>query len=298
MPLDIVADAPLASPPRGRRARAARPARPRRRGAGEPLVQREQLVRRRPVGEAEQLREVAERAVRRQRAGRRAGDLGPPGVGRTRPQAIFTSVDLPAPLGPSRPNSSPSPTSRSTPAQRLGAPVALAQVGDGEGGRHAVALASERWRRDCTESPPPLHWDGRTLHILDQTRLPAEEVVLELPAPRHGRGDQAARGARRAADRGRRRLRPRDGARARRRSPEALERAAARLAGARPTARNLGWAVERVAAAALAAPDRLAEAAREAAEQIHREDEAASAALARHGADALEAALPDGRSRS
>ena len=72
-------------------------------------------------------------------------------------------------------------------------------------------------------------------------------------------------------------------------SPEALERAAALMAGARPTARNLGWAVERVTAAALAAPDRMADAAREAAEQIHREDEAASAALARHGADALRA---------
>jgi S-methyl-5-thioribose-1-phosphate isomerase len=38
----------------------------------------------------------------------------------------------------------------------------------------------------------------------------------------------------------------------------------------------------------------MADAAREAAEQIHREDEAASAALARHGADALESVLPAG----
>src|SRR5918992_2562579 len=75
---------------------------------------------------------------------------------------------------------------------------------------------------------------------------------------------------------------------------EALERAAALLAGARPTARNLGWAVERVVAAALAVPDDLPGAAREAAEAIQREDEAASAALARHGADALEAVLPPG----
>ena len=37
----------------------------------------------------------------------------------------------------------------------------------------------------CTESPPPLHWNGTTLRILDQTRLPAEEVVLEL----HGTPD-------------------------------------------------------------------------------------------------------------
>src|SRR5918992_5726715 len=75
---------------------------------------------------------------------------------------------------------------------------------------------------------------------------------------------------------------------------EALERAAALLAGARPTARNLGWAVERVVAAALAVPDDLPGAARETAEAIQREDEAASAALARHGAAALEAVLPSG----
>ncbi len=38
-----------------------------------------------------------------------------PLVGRTSPQTIFTNVDLPAPLGPSRPTSSPSPTLRSIP---------------------------------------------------------------------------------------------------------------------------------------------------------------------------------------
>src|SRR3954447_1805587 len=76
---------------------------------------------------------------------------------------------------------------------------------------------------------------------------------------------------------------------------EALERGAAQLVAARPTARNLGWAVERVVAAALAAgPGELAGAAREAAERIHADDEGASAALARHGADVLEAVLPGG----
>ena len=73
----------------------------------------------------------------------------------------------------------------------------------------------------------------------------------------------------------------------------ALERGAERLATCRPTARNLAWAVERVRAAALAAgPVRLAGAARAAAEAIAREDEAASAALAEHGAALLDAALP------
>ncbi len=142
-------------------------------------------------------------------------------------------------------------------------------------------------------SPPPLRWDGEALHVLDQTRLPADEVVVTL----HGAAD-TAEAIRRLAVRGA----PLIGIAAayglamevaRTPTPEALERGAAVLAGARPTARNLGWAVERVVAAAAAASD-LAAAAREAAEAIQREDEAASAALARHGADALDAVLPAG----
>jgi methylthioribose-1-phosphate isomerase len=144
------------------------------------------------------------------------------------------------------------------------------------------------------DTPPPLRWDGRALHVLDQTRLPTEEVVLTLT----GAAD-TAEAIRRLAVRGA----PLIGVAAayglamelaRTPTAEALERGAALLAGARPTARNLGWAVERVAAAALAAPDDLAGAARAAAEAIQREDEAASAALARHGADLLETVLPTG----
>src|SRR5215218_8726794 len=131
------------------------------------------------------------------------------------------------------------------------------------------------------DTPPPLRWDGRALHVLDQTRLPAEEVVLALS----GAAD-TAEAIRRLAVRGA----PLIGIAAayglamevaRTPTAEALERGAAVLAGARPTARNLGWAVERVVAAAAAAgPERLASAAREVAEAIQREDEAASAALA------------------
>src|SRR3954471_14485917 len=145
------------------------------------------------------------------------------------------------------------------------------------------------------EAPAPLRWDGERLHVLDQTRLPAEELVLTLTG-----AEDTVDAIKRLAVRGA----PLIGvaaayglamAVAAEPTPERLERAAARLAGARPTARNLGWAVERVLAAALAAPpERLAEAAREAAEAIHREDEAASAALSRHGADALEEVLPAG----
>jgi methylthioribose-1-phosphate isomerase len=144
------------------------------------------------------------------------------------------------------------------------------------------------------DTPPALRWDGRALHLLDQTRLPAEEVVITLS----GAAD-TAEAIRRLAVRGA----PLIGVAAayglamevaRTPTEEALERGAAVLAGARPTARNLGWAVERVVAAAVAAGDDRAGAARLAAEAIHREDEVASAALARHGADLLEAVLPPG----
>jgi methylthioribose-1-phosphate isomerase len=128
--------------------------------------------------------------------------------------------------------------------------------------------------------------------VLDQTRLPAEEVVLTLT----GVEDTVA-ALQRLSVRGA----PLIGVTAAyalamelARDPGALERGAARLAGARPTARNLAWAVERVLAAALGAPDRAADAAREEAEAIHREDAEASAALGRHGAEALDAELPPG----
>jgi methylthioribose-1-phosphate isomerase len=145
-----------------------------------------------------------------------------------------------------------------------------------------------------TDAPPPLRWDGERLHVLDQTLLPAEEVVIALTG-----ADDTAAAIYRLAVRGA----PLIGVAAayglamevaREPTLAALERGADVLAGARPTARNLGWAVERVVAAAMAAPDSLAAAAARAAEAIQREDEAASAALARHGADVLEAALPDG----
>ena len=149
-------------------------------------------------------------------------------------------------------------------------------------------------------TPPLAHTTAaalgrRRLHVLDQTRLPAEEVVITLT----GAADTAD-AIRRLAVRGA----PLIGVAAayglamevaRTPTVEALERGAALLAGARPTARNLGWAVERVAAAALGAPGDLAGGAR-GAEAIRREDEAASAALARHGADLLEATLPPARS--
>jgi methylthioribose-1-phosphate isomerase len=145
----------------------------------------------------------------------------------------------------------------------------------------------------ATLAPPPLRWDGTRLHVLDQTLLPAREQVLVLEG-----AEDTARAIERLSVRGA----PLIGVAAafglamevaREPSLGALERGAERLATCRPTARNLAWAVERVRAAALAAgPVRLAGAARAAAEEIQREDEAASAALAEHGAALLDAALP------
>jgi methylthioribose-1-phosphate isomerase len=122
----------------------------------------------------------------------------------------------------------------------------------------------------------PLRWDGARLHVLDQTRLPTEEVVLEL------RGvDDAIEAIQRLAVRGA----PLIGvvaayALAMEAARTGSLDAADRLAAARPTAVNLRWAVERVRRAGV--DGALAE-----AETIHREDEAASAALSRHGADLL-----------
>jgi methylthioribose-1-phosphate isomerase len=137
---------------------------------------------------------------------------------------------------------------------------------------------------------PPLRWDGTRLFVLDQTRLPAREEVLVLEG-----AEDTAEAIARLAVRGAPLIGVAAGyglAMAVARDPGSLERAARLLATARPTARNLAWAVERVRAAAAAGG---ADAARAEAEAIHREDEAASAALARHGADLLERLAPSGR---
>jgi methylthioribose-1-phosphate isomerase len=124
-----------------------------------------------------------------------------------------------------------------------------------------------------TESPRPLHWDGTRLHILDQTKLPTEELVLTLTGV-----TDTIDAIKRLAVRG---------------APLIGVAAAYGLAMEVAAHPRLD-ALERAAALLAAPPEALARAAREAAETIHREDEAASAALARHGADALETVLPDG----
>src|SRR4051795_10817476 len=142
-------------------------------------------------------------------------------------------------------------------------------------------------------APPTLalRWDGRALVVLDQTRLPHDEVWLGRTG-----AEAPAAAIRRLAVRGA----PLIGMVAayglamevaRQPGLGTLERGADVLVTARPTAVNLAWAVERVRAAALAAGvATMAGAARAGAQRIHAEEDDASAAIARHGADLLSGA--------
>lgn len=133
-----------------------------------------------------------------------------------------------------------------------------------------------------------LRWDGRSLHLLDQTLLPFREDWLTLT----GAVDTAA-AIRRLAVRGA----PLIGIAAAyglamevgaQPGLGALERGADELRAARPTAVNLAHAVDRVHAACLAAgPATIAGVARGAAQALHAEEDAASAATATAGADRL-----------
>jgi methylthioribose-1-phosphate isomerase len=140
----------------------------------------------------------------------------------------------------------------------------------------------------ATQLHPALRWDGRRLAVLDQTRLPAAEVWLAL----EGALD-TAQAIRRLAVRGA----PLIGVAAayglamevaRKPGLGTLEHGWELLRAARPTAVNLAHAVDRVRAAALAAGTAtMAAAAREEAQRIHAEEDAASAAIAAHGAQLL-----------
>ncbi|MBY0491534.1 MAG: S-methyl-5-thioribose-1-phosphate isomerase [Gemmatimonadaceae bacterium] len=146
---------------------------------------------------------------------------------------------------------------------------------------------------------PAVGWspDQRALRILDQRRLPSEEVVRDLVAleetidaivtlairgaPAIGVG--AAIGLTVALTRDS----DGDGARAR----ALLEGYAERLIAARPTAVNLAWAVRRLVAHAAAHPDTaLLTALALEAEAIRAEDAAMCAAIGAHGL----AIVPDG----
>jgi methylthioribose-1-phosphate isomerase len=136
-----------------------------------------------------------------------------------------------------------------------------------------------------------LRWDGEALWALDQTALPWREEELRL------------RGAVQVAD-AIRALRIRGAPLigvaaaygmalelARKPSPQTLARAGELLKESRPTAVNLARAVDRVSAAALATSARqMAEVALAEALAIHAEEEAASDAIATHGAELMSGA--------
>jgi methylthioribose-1-phosphate isomerase len=140
----------------------------------------------------------------------------------------------------------------------------------------------------ATQSHPALRWDGRRLEILDQTLLPGTEAWVTLSG-----AEDTASAIRRLAVRGA----PLIGIAAayglamevgRMPGLGALERGWETLREARPTAVNLSYAVDRVRAAALAAgPTTIAATARAEAQRIHAEEDAASAAIAEHGAALL-----------
>ncbi len=133
--------------------------------------------------------------------------------------------------------------------------------------------------------PTPIRFDDQALHLLDQRRLPAQEVWIDC----HGAADAAeaiadlvVRGA------------PAIGITAayglalegRRTDLDQLEVAARGLIAARPTAVNLGWAVERMmqCARSIAADgDELGAALTREALAIHREDAEACRAIGRYG---------------
>jgi methylthioribose-1-phosphate isomerase len=140
----------------------------------------------------------------------------------------------------------------------------------------------------ATQPHPALRWDGGGLRILDQTLLPATEAWLTLTGAR-----DTADAIRRLAVRGA----PLIGIAAAyglamevTRTPGlgSLEEGWELLRSARPTAVNLAHAVDRVRDAALrSGPTTMAAAARTEAERIHAEEDAASAAIAEHGAGLL-----------
>lgn len=133
-----------------------------------------------------------------------------------------------------------------------------------------------------------LRHEAGALWALDQTLLPWDERMLELRS-----AEQVAEAIRRLAIRGA----PLIGvagayglalAAAADPAAAAIESAAELLAGARPTAVNLPWAVARVRGVALAAaPQERGAAALAEADAIHAEERAASDAIADRGADLL-----------
>lgn len=149
----------------------------------------------------------------------------------------------------------------------------------------------------------PHRWDGRALYLIDQRRLPHEEVWVPCRTARDVAGairDMVVRGAPAigvAAAYGlaleARRLAASADPAALDDVVRALEEAAEVLTAARPTAVNLAWAVQRLrrlwrdAGSALMTPASLADRLAREAEAVDAEDVDMNRAIARHGSPLL-----------
>ncbi|MDQ1711548.1 MAG: methylthioribose-phosphate isomerase [Frankiaceae bacterium] len=137
------------------------------------------------------------------------------------------------------------------------------------------------------ERVPPLAWQPGCVVLLDQTRLPADEVVVRCTTV-----DALVDAIRRLVVRGAPLLGVAGAYGVALAAAEGgdLRASAERLASARPTAVNLRWGVEGALAAALGSPDDAVGAAVAEADRIAAEDAAASDAMAAYGLDLV----PDG----
>jgi methylthioribose-1-phosphate isomerase len=134
----------------------------------------------------------------------------------------------------------------------------------------------------------PLRFVDGALEILDQTRLPTEEVWLRLTTPEQViEAIQAlrVRGAPAIGVAGAYALVLAAGGAPG--SAEKVRAAAPKVAAARPTAVNLRWAVDRMLRCLAAAPGAPSDALRAEADAIREEDERACRAIGRHGAALL-----------
>ena len=107
--------------------------------ADEPLMELQQLARGRPVGEAEELGEVAEAAMRLARAGGRAADLHLAGARPHQAAGDLHERRLPGAVRPEQADELAGADLDVDAAQRLHRPVGLVQARDRQGGSHPRA---------------------------------------------------------------------------------------------------------------------------------------------------------------
>src|SRR3954454_12421286 len=129
-----------------------------------------------------------------------------PALGRTSPQAIFTSVDLPAPFGPSKPTSSPSSTSSSTPPSAVTDPYRFSRPRTASAGRMRPSVVRHRAHQAAYR---PQRDTARERHEVDdaarravQLRQPLGPDYRAAPSPVRASADSRCVLSRMARHRG------------------------------------------------------------------------------------------------